>query len=245
VLGRTGHNATNYHADSRSALPCRRKKCAFTLAEVLITLGIIGVVAAITIPNMITNYQKKITVNKLKKVYSELQQAVRLSVAENGDTLNWEYGENSSIENSAEFAQKYFLPYLKVLKFCATDTTGDCEFHAKFLNGNSADNHASVSDTTKIFLMNGSELLIKITNPSLARAYITVDINGTEKPNIYGKDIFAMEFWDGQPIFRWQGTDREVLLDEQTQSCNKKSKGLNCGELIRHDGWTISKDYPW
>lgn len=47
-------------------------KKAFTLAEVLITLGIIGVVAAITIPGLITKYQKLATVVKLKKVYSQL-----------------------------------------------------------------------------------------------------------------------------------------------------------------------------
>ena len=49
-------------------------KKAFTLAEVLITLGIIGVVAAITIPGLITKYQKLATVVKLKKVYSQLNQ---------------------------------------------------------------------------------------------------------------------------------------------------------------------------
>lgn len=44
-----------------------KSKRAFTLAEVLITLGIIGVVAALTLPSVITNYQKKQTVEQLKK----------------------------------------------------------------------------------------------------------------------------------------------------------------------------------
>jgi len=48
------------------------KAKGFTLAEVLITLGIIGVVAAITIPGLVNHYQKKETANKLKKVYAEL-----------------------------------------------------------------------------------------------------------------------------------------------------------------------------
>jgi len=195
---------------------------------------------------MITNYQKKITVNKLKKVYSELQQAIRLSVAENGDTPSWEYHEdNVSVESSAEFAQKYFLPYLKVLKFCATDTTGDCEFHAKFLNGNSADNHVSVSDATKIFLMNGCELLIE-NRVKAGNVFITADINGTEKPNIYGKDIFAMELYNGKFGFRWADTKRESLLNATGNSgCNQNARGLGCGSLIVTDKWTISKDYPW
>ena len=46
-------------------------KKGFTLAEVLITFGIIGVVAAITMPMLITHYQKQATVNQLKKAYSD------------------------------------------------------------------------------------------------------------------------------------------------------------------------------
>lgn len=52
---------------------------AFTMAEVLITLGIIGIVACMTMPGVIKNYQKKVTVECLKQTYSMLQQAVMLS----------------------------------------------------------------------------------------------------------------------------------------------------------------------
>ena len=55
------------------------KKVAFTLAEVLITLGIIGVVAALTIPNVVSNYKKKVVETRLAKLYSVLNQAVELS----------------------------------------------------------------------------------------------------------------------------------------------------------------------
>ena len=51
-----------------------KTKFGFTLAEVLITLGIIGVVAALTLPSLVTNYQKQVTVNKLKKFYNGLEQ---------------------------------------------------------------------------------------------------------------------------------------------------------------------------
>ena len=57
---------------------------AFTLAEVLITLGIIGIVSAATIPIMLTNFKKRETVAKVKAAYSILSQAVKLSVEENG-----------------------------------------------------------------------------------------------------------------------------------------------------------------
>lgn len=60
------------------------RKIAFTLAEVLITLGIIGVVAAMTLPSLITNYQEKQRVSQLKKVYSALSQAFVSALQENG-----------------------------------------------------------------------------------------------------------------------------------------------------------------
>ena len=55
------------------------KNFAFTLAEVLITLAIIGVVAAMTIPTLINNYQKKQTVTQLKKAYTTLANVVYMS----------------------------------------------------------------------------------------------------------------------------------------------------------------------
>ena len=70
------------------------KKSAFTLAEVLITLGVIGVVAAMTLPTLIHNYQKTVYVNQLKKSYSILEQAFQKMLADDGvqklsDTHVW------------------------------------------------------------------------------------------------------------------------------------------------------------
>ena len=54
-------------------------KKAFTLAEVLITLGIIGVVAALTMPALIANYKKQQTIVQLKKAYTTLAQGFKLA----------------------------------------------------------------------------------------------------------------------------------------------------------------------
>ena len=79
------------------------KKAAFTLAEVLITLAIIGIVAALTIPTLITNYQKKQTVSKLKQSYSIISQALTMAQAEHGDTTTWDvagiYGTSTDDTN--------------------------------------------------------------------------------------------------------------------------------------------------
>lgn len=67
-------------------------KKGFTLAEVLITLGIIGIVAAITLPTLMTNYKKKATATRVKKAYAEVLQAIKLSEVDNDSMESWNLG---------------------------------------------------------------------------------------------------------------------------------------------------------
>ena len=62
------------------------KKQAFTLAEVLITLMIIGIVAALTIPSVISNYQQQEFKIGLKKAVSVLNEAIQINIAQDGET---------------------------------------------------------------------------------------------------------------------------------------------------------------
>lgn len=71
-------------------------KKGFTLAEVLITLGIIGVVAAMTLPALTGKYKRIQTVAQLKKVYSSLLQSVEVSKSEYGDIINWDWSLNGT-----------------------------------------------------------------------------------------------------------------------------------------------------
>lgn len=65
------------------------KFSGFTLAEVLITLGIIGIVAAMTIPNIVGNYKKKVIETRLQRFYSVANNALLASQAENE---SWDFG---------------------------------------------------------------------------------------------------------------------------------------------------------
>ena len=80
-------------------------KKGFTLSEVLITLGIIGIVAAMTIPTLITNYQKKTTATRVKKAYAELLQAIKLSENDNDSMESWTVGNDVSIENTEKYIE--------------------------------------------------------------------------------------------------------------------------------------------
>ena len=78
------------------------KKLAFTMAEVLITLGVIGIVAAMTLPALIGNYKKKVTVTRLQRTYTVLAQAFERSRADNGDPSEWGLGAYSNTEATVE-----------------------------------------------------------------------------------------------------------------------------------------------
>lgn len=101
------------------------EKQAFTLAEVLITLGIIGVVAALTMPALIANHKKTVVETRLAKFYSTMNQAIKMAEADYGDVNQWDKWEtlyetddkgNKHVTTNTEYFNKYFEPYITYLK---------------------------------------------------------------------------------------------------------------------------------
>lgn len=109
-----------------------KKRNAFTLAEVLITLGIIGIVAAMTLPVLIQKNNNRVVETRLKAFYTTINQAIRMSEAVNGDKKYWwdslsdvcdtkvdpdnGYSTMYSEKCLMTFYDKYLNGYLKVLK---------------------------------------------------------------------------------------------------------------------------------
>ncbi len=223
---------------------------AFTLAEVLITLGIIGVVAAMTMPSLIVNYQKQQTVTRLKKSYNILYQTLVRNEADDNDIII--DASAPTIQTSIDYVETYLAPYMQIIKKCGTDTTGECEFYAKGLNGSTMSEIENCNNTsTKIFLNDGVEIMPCITtNANYMQFYI--DINGNKKPNVVGKDVFAFEYAlkTDNPIYkklfpRFNYDTVEDHIADQENRCNKNQNGLACASLIMVDGWQMKKYYPW
>lgn len=241
----------------------RKVQVGFTLAEVLITLGIIGVVAAITIPTLMTNYQKKSTATQLKKTYATLANAVRLSEEENGELSGWEFKKNGTSTKSIQVFDKYLAPYLKVTK---KEVNGSNFTYYK-PNGQREASLAILSGKSALYTMlSGVELLvnsgdIQYNPPIIGKAQAScmiIDLNGhNTKPNRFGRDAFfacintekgfTMHYSDDGELGAVQRT-REQLKNGPSREgyqCSKQGRGMWCGALIQRDGWTISKDYPW
>ena len=129
----------------------------------MITLGIIGVVAAMTLPTLIQRQNEKATVAKLKKVYSTLSQAYIFATEKNGPIEDWGFlttddSGNNGMSNplNHELAAKKFIPYLKVTQECdGSNTTGVCAY---------VDSRVYY----KAFLADGTVLSFRIYDPKCA-----------------------------------------------------------------------------
>ena len=76
-----------------------KRDFAFTLAEVLITLGIIGVVAAMTLPTLLNKNEERVTVTKVKKFYSVMNQALLFAIKDNGYVNEWSFNQEDEDGN--------------------------------------------------------------------------------------------------------------------------------------------------
>lgn len=79
----------------------------FTLAEVLITLGIIGIVASMTLPTLTAKTRKAEATARIKKFYSAMHQAIIMSEMNNGSCNNWEYEEATDYEDPDAINKNY------------------------------------------------------------------------------------------------------------------------------------------
>ncbi len=218
-------------------------KEAFTLAEVLITLAIIGVVAALTIPSVVKNYQKTQTVTKLKKAWSSINQAYNMSQAQNGMYQTW---DSAFDIGATEYFNRYWKPYLKVAKIC--NTYQECGYKTvtpwKTLNGDHTSMHVVAPSVRTTFLTpDGILFVIFSTGGDSTVAYynVYVDLNGSKEPNQLGKDLFYFIRTD-------KGILPECYNNAMTtinSSCSRNSGGACCAAKLARDGWEMKESYPW
>lgn len=208
---------------------------AFTLAEVLITLGIIGIVAAMTIPNLIFNYKVKRTVSILREDQSIIAQVIKLSTEENGEPEGWQGQELLSEARTLTLVDK-INPFLKIAVDCGTyDENGNCFMNGdyKFINGSKYENLATDRTEYKVKLMNGSSLLYYSYPTPMFRIYFAVDINGEKQPNTVGKDLFFFEYAEDKGLFPLGAPNVGLKGEEYTTDCSlEAAHGFGCAYYV-------------
>lgn len=230
-----------------------RKFDGFTLAEVLITLGIIGVVAALTLPALVQNYRNQVVETRLKKVYSVMNQAIVQSEVDNGAKELWDFDD-------PDFFNKYINPYIKYLK---TEIIKSSRY-----------------DYLCIYFGDGSMLMTKISNYKNDDGTIKSGYGANQDyffyPNAKNFDSEKIESraMSGTSMFEFRFSpklipnkeinphvgkgfepylngltlpiDEAKLRDGAIWSCKKGNVyPLFCTAIIARNNWKIPKDYPF
>lgn len=221
----------------------KESKIAFTLAEVLITLGIIGVVAAMTIPSLIQSYKEKATVTAVKQSYSIFAQALKMVTIDNPDLSALTDSSLSAKENSQIMFNK-ISKHIKKVKSC--DVGGRC-MASTYVNINNQilprKNWEDENNLVTGVLANGTSFWIlnlpqnDIEN-STNSGQIGIDINGDKKPNKLGVDFFWFTFDIYGNLYAGINPHNQATPAGEYNNCElggsglSKYNGYGCSEWI-------------
>ena len=202
------------------------KKFAFTLAEVLITLGVIGIVAALTFPSLIQKHQERILITQLKESYSILSQAITLTYTDVGYT----------------FSYADFLKHLQINKLCEQTYEG-CANKARTDVTGSRTRYFGSSDTQVLRyiyanLSNGT--IIRMDNKDMdcsealtsdnSCGEVSIDVNGENGPNALGKDVFYF-------YFTKKGLIPFGHREDEKNSFERCTNGYVKEDVLKYDGY--------
>jgi len=204
-------------------------KKGFTLAEVLITLLVIGVVASMFVPAIINDTNETEYNQGIKKVFADLSNAIKMIQVNNGGVVNVGNGNHLAFRND----------FCSVMTCVKTDTVANifCPTNYKYYKGGFS-NSPTCSDVPAAILSNG--LIMNFLSYTGCNNYgvnacgfIHVDINGKKGPNMFGKDFYS--FW----VVRPNSNSNYLILPYGTQhdtyvplpnGCQANSSALSTSE---------------
>ncbi|OGI24872.1 MAG: hypothetical protein A2287_08480 [Candidatus Melainabacteria bacterium RIFOXYA12_FULL_32_12] len=199
-------------------------KSGFTLAEILVTLTIIGIIAALTIPSLIQNVQDEQYKAAWKKDFAVISQATMQILYNNGGTI-------SNVFASYNNAKNEYKEYLNFITECNGGAVLGACWHPdtitlKGLDG--SDFGGIDSDSSGLILSNGSYCIFTI-RPACVGGFcgsILVDVNGSKNPNLIGKDIFRIDVTTTSIMP--EGAPNSMLEGVAGHTCSLDDSGYNC-----------------
>ncbi len=227
-----------------------KNKCflGFTITELIIAMGIIGVISALTVPVLIAHYQTQSLQLILKKTYGELRQNLDMFQTESykkklyASSLSTLDGSKTVTETAGRFLTNYF----RVAKDCET-TAQPCFADSYRTIDSATGTNFSCNSGYNVLLASGAAIcLIPPATDTPAKVYI--DVNGQDKPNIGGRDMFTVYIYDDFSIDEKDITpdviksgdakdDRETLFNN---SCKTSYVGEGCFGKMLNDNWKVS-----
>lgn len=200
-------------------------------------MGVIGVVAALTIPALITNYKKTLVETKLKETYSIINQMMLNSVAENGESINWNYPAYGDANyNDSDFVEKYLAKFVKIIYTCPktaffiNNNNYLCRNHHSSENFKTASgdkvNWSNMAENSKKYILaNGTSFYIDTIwgnntehNGTGQFIIFIVDLNINKNVALFGRDIFLFHYMEESEKLQ---SSRYMNFPNHNRSCEK------------------------
>ena len=212
-------------------MDCKINKiAAFTMAEILITLGVLGIVIAMTLPTVVRKYKRKTAETKLAKFYTIMNQAVKMSISEHGEILI-DNTNKTSVSNSAYIEKWYkenITKYIKTIYEEGADKNGTY-YKVSFIDGTGFSSYMSASNQT--------------TGKSSLFIFYCLNYKNCRHGQFDGKNQF---------LFIYNPEKQSIIPHNQGQSyrnlknnCYSSINRHSCAALIEANNWKIPDDYPW
>ncbi len=244
---------------------------AFTLAEVLITLGVIGVVSALTLPILVNHHRNSVALAGLKVAYAKINDGfLFMRSDENVDDLrnlpvfremDSENFQDEEVQSSLDLQMRKYFNIVKSYK--AGESCADCPVYVQMNGELSAGGQYDYA--WRGFSTDGMIYFMHLSGPQTAEntgkiqsivAYFFVDINGTKLPNKWGKDMFQFALAQNGLLYSAWGKElSEAMPQSQTywgsnssgcgSPANKDvstSTGYACTARIIENSWKIDYD---
>ena len=223
----------------------------FTLSEVLITLGIIGIVSVLTIPSIMKNYKNRMYVAQLKKIQAQISDAA-VSMMNDDNVSNFSETKigvacpaNTADIDCPSGLQYFFNQYFKVIKSdCGTGKDNSCVAPAdayKHLDGTGT---LSLPNSYCIQTINGATIC-SFYNPDNKCLSMIVDVNAQAEPNTIGRDVFSMDIHqDGSIADYGSGCSNDNYggpagtCDTRNDTIYEMARG--CYNTVKEAGWEIN-----
>jgi len=219
-----------WYANSR-ALVVRKKSLAFTLAEILIVIGIIGIVAMMVIPTLIGDAKKQATTSQVLKVTSEISQA--LLMAQNDDKR---LPDHLLGGDSPTLLKNYLLPYLRVATKCENGEP-ECGL-TNFLCLHKRDSGLALPASAKRYILSDGTAIgfYQMSNNQCALYF---DVNGNKGPNVAGYDTYIMVIDNGPNGAPAQIVGYGSVVYQECDDAHQ-GNGAYCYMRFRDDGNKIT-----
>ncbi len=213
----------------------------FTLAETLITLVIVGIIAALTVPSLINRVQTEQTISQLNSTYTVFSQALKMAELHNGKVDTWDIGTQDT-SAGAKKLYDYITPEIKKMKDCSNTSVCFGENYKNLQGGNYQYSLSTSGVYGRGILANGVSFITwsggsgcnlnhsKTNSGSLFRScgVIRVDINGARKPNRAGYDLFDFIITRDGLIPAGTSDFKPMYQNDCKYSSTKGANGIDC-----------------